>query len=124
MSSPATPPKPSDSPFTSLGQTILADLRAGESWLEEEALGAGLFIWNTVKAAFVAIGPKLGQALVDVLTQAVQGAEEGHTVEQIETSALNLAKGDAQTALVTVGSAATQQLIIGIRANLPPAAKP
>lgn len=121
MSSSATPPAPAPAPsmFSTLEQTIIADLKAGESWLEKEALGAGLFIWNILKASFIAIGPSLGKALMDFLTEIVAGAEAGHSVEQIETSALNAAKGDALTALTTIGSAATQQLIIGIRANLP-----
>jgi hypothetical protein len=107
---------------SSLLQTIEADLKAGVSYLEDEALGAGLFIWNTIKTAFIALEPAAAQLLIDVLTGAVASASAGASVEAIETSALNTAKGDALKAIQTVGSAATQQLIIGIRANLPAAA--
>ena len=99
-------------------QTIEADLSAGESWLEDEALGAGLFIWNTLKGAFIALGPTLGNDLVAVLTGAVQNAAAGDSVETIETNALNTASADAKTALQTAGSAVAQQLIIGIKNNL------
>ena len=99
-------------------QTIEADLKAGESWLEQEALGAGLFIWNTLKGAFIALGPTLGNDLVAVLTGAVQNAAAGDSVETIETNALNTATADGKAALAAAGSAVSQQIIIGIKNNL------
>lgn len=103
---------------SALLQTIQADLSAGASWFGQEALGAGLFIWNSLKAAFIALEPAAAQLLVDVLTGAVTNAEAGDSVEQIEQSALNTASTEAKSAIKTAGSAATQQIIIGIRANM------
>jgi hypothetical protein len=103
---------------STLLQTIESDLSAGASWLEQEALGAGLFLWNTLKGAFIALEPAAGQLLVDVLTGAVNNASAGDSVEQIETAALNTASTEAKAALSTAGSAAVKQIIIGIQSNL------
>lgn len=113
----------SNTPSTLL-QTIEADLSFGESWLENEALGGALFVWNLLKGAFIALGPVAGKLMTDVLTQAVQNASAGDSVEQIESAALNTASAEAKTALATAGSAVAQQLIIGIKANMTASAKP
>jgi hypothetical protein len=102
--------------MSTLLQTIETDLAAGESWLEDEAESVGLAMWNALKAGFIALGPAAGKLVMDTLNTAVTAAQDGDTVEQIETAALNTATTDAKTALQTLGSAGTQQLIIGLRA--------
>lgn len=121
MSSPATPPP---SPTGGLLSTIITDLHAGESWFLGEAEGAGLFMWNLLKGAFIALEPAAGKVLLDTLTGAVAGAAAGDSVEQIQTAALNTASSEGKAALVSAGSAVAQQLIIGLRANLPAASTP
>lgn len=102
----------------SLLKTIESDLSAGESWLEHEALDAGLFLWNTLKAAFIALGPVEGQILSSVLSGAVANAAAGQSIEQIETSALNSAVGQEQQVLLKAGSGVVQTVIAGIKANM------
>lgn len=103
--------------ISTLLQTIEVDLRAGESWLENEAETVGLFLWNTLKSAFIAVGPVAGKLALDVLSQAVANAEANKPVEGILTDALNTAKGDALGALVTIGKNAGIQIIAGLQAN-------
>lgn len=108
---------PSSATQSTLLNTIIADLHAGESWLVNEAETDGLAIWNAIKAAFIAIGPAAGKLLMGSLEIAVADAAAGDSIEQIEQAALNTATDGAKSAIKTAGSAATQQLIIGIRAN-------
>lgn len=109
-----------------LWQTIVTDLHAGESWFAAEAEEAGLFVWNSLKGAFIALGPKAMNLVTDVLTQSVTDAAGGKTVEQIESDAMNTAQGEVKTALLTAGSGVVQTLIAGIKANqaTPPASSP
>lgn len=104
--------------MNTLLQTIESDLSAGESWFEDNALSVGLFLWNTLKSAFVALGPEEGQILVDALTAAVSGATAGHSIEQIETDALNQATVEQKAVLVKAGSGVVQTVIAGIKVNL------
>lgn len=113
---------------SALLQTIVTDLSAGVSYLEKEAEGVGMFLWSVLKNAFIALEPQEAQLLVDVLTGAVAGASQGHTIEQIETAALNTATAEQQAILAKAGSGAAQTIIAGLRANqaamqaaLPPA---
>lgn len=100
--------------------TIVADLKAGASWFEQEASGIGLFVWNTVKSAFIALEPAAAQILMDTLTNAVNGAAAGHSIEQIEQAALNTASTEGKAALAQAGSGVVQTLIAGLRANTLP----
>jgi len=102
-------------------QTIETDLKAGVSFLEEEALEAGLGIWNILKGAFIALEPAEAQILTTVLGQAIADAGAGKSIEQIESRALNTAKGDEAAVLTKAGSGVIQTVIAGIRANTPPA---
>lgn len=102
-------------------QTIETDLAAGESWLETEVETVGLNLWNILKGAFVALGPSVGQLVIDTLSAATTAANAGMTIEQVETSALNTAAGEAKAALVTAGSGVVQTIIAGIRATTPAA---
>ncbi len=104
--------------LSTLEQTIKADLQAGVSYLEHEALDIGLTLWNILKGAFIALEPAAAQILMDTLHAAVQAAEAGHTIEQIETAALNTAVGEAKDILAKAGSALVQTLIAAIRGSL------
>ncbi|MDE2096521.1 MAG: hypothetical protein KGL39_04685 [Patescibacteria group bacterium] len=121
MSSPATP-----SAFqpSLLLQTIVSDLKAGASWFETEAENVGLSIWNTVKSAFIALEPAAAKVLVDTLQTAVNSAEAGHSIEDIEASALNTATSEGKAALAQAGSGVVQTLIAGMRANALPGSTP
>lgn len=105
---------------STLLQTIVTDLKSGVSFLENEAADAGLFLWNTVKAAFIALEPLEAAILKDVLSAAVSAADGSHTIEQIETAALNTAKADQKDVLIKAGSGIVQTIIAGLRANLAP----
>ncbi len=104
--------------MSSLLQTIVTDLSAGESWLAQEATDAGLFMWNTLKSAFIALGPAEGQLLATVLTNAVAQAGSGATIEQIQTSALNTTVQAEQALLLKAGTGVVQTVIAGIKANI------
>lgn len=104
--------------MSSLLQTIVTDLSAGESWLAQEAQDAGLFLWNTLKSAFIALGPVEGQILSSVLTNAVIQAGSGASIEQIYTSALNTTVQQEQAVLIKAGTGVAQTVIAGIKANL------
>jgi hypothetical protein len=101
--------------------TIQTDLAAGVSYLEAEAEGAGLALWNIFKGAFIALEPAEAAILTTVLGDAVAAAGTGASIEQIETQALNTTKTDEQAVLAKAGSGIIQTVIAGIRAN-PPAA--
>jgi hypothetical protein len=101
-------------------QTIETDLKAGESWLENEAETAGLYLWNALKGAFIALGPTLGKTLTDTLTSAVTAASENDTIEQIETAALTTATEEGKAAIAAAGSGIVQTVIAGIKSNLSP----
>lgn len=107
---------------STLLQTIEADLSAGASYLEAEAAGAGLFLWNTLKGAFIALEPAEAAILTTVLGNAVVQAGAGQSIEQIETAALNTTKSEEQAVLLKAGSGVVQTVIAGIRANTPAAA--
>lgn len=98
-------------------QTIEADLSAGVSYLETEAESTGLFLWNTLKGAFVALEPAEAAILTSVLGTAVASADAGQSIEQIETSALNTAKADEQAVLLKAGSGIVQTVIAGLKAS-------
>lgn len=107
----------------SLLQTIETDLKAGVSYLETEAESAGLALWNIVKGAFIALEPAESQILTTVLGNAVTAAAAGHSIEQIESNALNTASADEKAVLLKAGSGIVQTVIAGIKANIPPAAQ-
>jgi hypothetical protein len=109
MSNPDTKP--------TLLQTIEADLKAGISWFENEAENIGLFMWNTLKAVFNALEPAEAQILSDVLTGAVANANAGHTIEQIESAALNTATDEQKAVLAKAGSNVAQTFIAALRVN-------
>lgn len=96
--------------------TIVSDLKDGVSWLEDDVVNVGLEVWNTVKGAFIALEPKLAGDVMTILKSAVAQAESGHTIEEIESAALNLATGDVLGALTTAGSGVLQVLIAGLKA--------
>lgn len=107
---------------STLLQTIRTDLAAGMSYLEKEAESAGLFLWNTLKGAFVALEPAEAAILTDVLGTAVGAAAGGKTIEQIETDALNTATVEQKAVLVKAGSGIVQTVIAGIKASQAPTA--
>lgn len=107
----------STNPFATLEATIVSDLKAGISWLEDEVATVGLAVWNVLKGAFIALEPAEANVLITVLTSAVAQAAAGHTIEEIETAALNLAKAEEQAVLLKAGSGIVQTLIAGIKAN-------
>ena len=106
---------------STLLQTIETDLAAGESFLVQEAEGAGLWLWNVLKAAFIALGPAEVTILQDVLTKAVTAAGTGSSIEQVETAALNTASTDEQAVLLKAGSGVVQTVIAGLKASNPSA---
>lgn len=101
----------------SLLQTIETDLAAGASFLEQEALGAGLFLWNALKGAFIALEPAEAAILENVLTGALTQAGTGASIEQVETTALNTASTQEQAVLTKAGSGVIQTVIAGLRAG-------
>lgn len=103
-------------------QTIETDLSAGASYLETEAENIGLGLWNIFKGVFIALEPAEAAILTDVLGGAVAAASAGHSIEQIETSALNTAKDEEKVVLMKAGSGIVQTVIAAIRANPTPAA--
>lgn len=96
--------------------TIQADLSAGESYLEQEALGVGLELWNLLKQVFVALEPGAAQVLLTALKSAITSVEAGSSIEQIETAALNAAEPIAAAVLKTVGSGVVQTIIAALLA--------
>lgn len=103
--------------FATLEATIKADLTAGASWFDTEAADAGLALWNILKGVFVALEPAEAGVLVDVLNAAVTSAGTGASIETVETTALNTAKGDEAAVLAKAGSSIIQTVIAGIKAN-------
>lgn len=108
--------------MSALLQTIETDLKAGVSYLEQEAESVGLFLWNTLKAAFIALEPAEAQILTTVLGNAVTDAAGGKSIEQIESDALNTATEAEKAVLAKAGSGVVQTIIAGIKANTPAAA--
>lgn len=102
-------------------QTIETDLAAGVSYLEQDAEEAGLVLWNTLKAAFIALEPAEAAILNTVLSNAVTAAAGGKSIEEIETAALNTAKDDEKAVLAKAGSGIVQTIIAGLKAVPPPA---
>lgn len=117
MSSPGTP-KPTTP--SGLLQTIEADLSSGVSWLEHEALDAGLFLWNTLKAAFIALEPAEGQILLNLLTGAVNDAAGGKAIETIATDALNSASAQEKAVFQKAGFGAASVIIAGLNSKFTP----
>lgn len=113
----AVPTVTTTSTFSLLENTIKADLSAGVSWFETEAEDVGLYVWNTLKSAFIALEPAVAKLVMDVLGGVVADADQSKTIEQIETDAMNTATGEAKQALVTAGSGVVQTLIAGLKAN-------
>jgi hypothetical protein len=107
MSSPAASP-------SQLLATIESDLAAGASYLEQEALGVGLELWNLLKGVFVALEPAAAGVLVTTLKSAVATAGTGASIESIETAALNAAETTAKTVLETAGSGVIQTIIAAL----------
>lgn len=103
--------------LSNLEQTVKADLSAGVSYLEQEALGTALSLWNILKGAFIALEPAAAQLLMDTLAAAVSAAGAGASIEAIETAALNTAIGDAKAILEKAGSGIIQVIIAGIKAS-------
>lgn len=97
--------------------TIKHDLNAGVSWFEHEAEDVGLFLWNTLKSAFIALEPLEGQILMDILSAAVLDAAGGKSIEEIESHALNLATDEQKSVLLKAGSGIVQTVIAGIKAG-------
>ena len=96
-------------------QTIEADLKAGVSYFEKEAEDVGMWLCNTVKAAFVALEPAEAAVLRDVLLAGVAAASSAHSVEQIESAVLNTAKTDELAVLTKAGSNVVQTVIAALR---------
>lgn len=104
--------------FASLEATIVADLKAGVSWFETEAAEVGLATWNILKGAFIALEPAEASVLINLLTTVVTDLGSGKTIEDVETSALNTAKGAEVDVLSKAGSGIVQVIIAGIKAAL------
>lgn len=95
--------------------TIEADLSAGVSYLENEVENVGLWLWNTVKAAFIALEPAEAAVLKAVLQAGVAAAGAGQSIEQIETAVLNTAKGAEADVLAKAGSGVVQTIIAALK---------
>lgn len=109
---------------STLLQTIVTDLHAGESWFVGEAESAGLFLWNTLKAAFIALAPAETAILTNLLSGAVVAAAGGKSIEDIETAALSSASAQEQALMVKAGSGVVQTLIAGLKTQVPASPAP
>lgn len=95
--------------------TIESDLAAGASYLEQDALGVGLELWNLLKSVFVALEPEEAGVLLTTLKAAV-AASPGASIETIETTALNAGEAAGKAVLATVGSGVVQTMIAALLA--------
>ena len=91
-------------PVHSLLQTIEADLKAGENWLEGEAASIGATLWSDIKSLFTTLASKQVQIAYDVLGRLEDDAVKGMSVEEIATDALNRLVGDELTAINGLGT--------------------
>lgn len=85
-------------------KTIIANI-------EGDIVAIGEYAWNQTKLELLTLGGELlGIIKADILA-VVQVAENGHTVEEIETELLNLWAGNKQDIINALSSGALQLLI-------------
>lgn len=104
--------------MSQLLDTIKADLHAGESWFVSEAESVGLFLWNTLKGAFIALGPAEAEIVRVLLSTGVASFGAGKSIEETFTAILNSAKDEEKLLLAKLGTGIATTLIAGLKANI------